>query len=243
MTKPDTVKVCRHCGFRGSENYCARCSEPYTTKRITLHRLLHEAFHLVTHLDKGFLYTIKSLVISPGHTQRKYLEGERSKHQKPISMFFVCATIAAICRYWAFLALLKYYDVGSMSEANFSHAYMVIFQIALVPFTTLITYLLFRETRYNYAEIGVLTLYTFSVLFVVAVFTVLLKFIWPSLDTAYLEFPIFVVFNTITFLNFFNNLPHWQVVVKSLVVVVIAFVTIQKFEDLIMDLISKTTSH
>jgi hypothetical protein len=197
MTELNTVQVCKLCGFQGSEKYCSRCGEPYTVKRITLPGLLHDAFHILTHLDKGFVYTMKTLIISPGFMQRNYIEGQRRKHQKPISMFFVCATIAAVCRYWVFSVLIKYYHVGSMAEANFSHAYMVIFQIALLPLYALITYLLFYKERYNYAEIGVLTLYTISIIFLVATLTVLLKFIWPFMDTAYIEYPIFILYNTI----------------------------------------------
>ncbi len=64
--------------------------------------MLPEVFHFFTHLDKGFLYTLKSLLKHPGRMQHGYVEGDRSRHQKPFSMFFICLTIAALSRYWIF---------------------------------------------------------------------------------------------------------------------------------------------
>lgn len=170
--------------------------------------------------------------------QRAYIEGERSRHQKPFSTFFICATAAALGRYWIFNALLKYYHTGNISEANFFHEYMVLLHIALLPVYALIAYALFYKTKYNYAEIGILILYTTSFFFVVATFIALLKFIWPDLDTAYLELPVLLFYNGITFVNFFNDLPRWKVIIKSALVVTGIFVLVQLAEDLVVRMIT-----
>src|SRR3954465_173640 len=99
MIHDDFLRVCRRCGFSGSENYCARCGEPYKHKRISVSGLAHEVLHHFTHFEKGFGYTLKKLVTRPGYMQRAYIEGDRTRHQKPFSMFFICATISALSRY------------------------------------------------------------------------------------------------------------------------------------------------
>ncbi len=238
MTDVENIKACKSCGVEGLGNYCAQCGEPYKAKPITLHALLHDVFHFFTHLDKGFGYTLKQLIIAPGSMQRCYVEGERTKHQKPFSMFFICATVAALVRYWVFTALIKFYHAGNISEANYFHEYSVLLHIALLPLYAFITYLFFYKSKYNYAELGVLLLYTMSFLFICATFISLLKFIWPHLDTAHVELPVFIIYNAITFLNFFKNIPRWQVVLKSLVILAILFFIIQIAEDLVVKTIS-----
>lgn len=238
MTASNDTQVCKTCGIPGSGNYCSRCGQPLKTKRISLHSLFHDVFHLFTHLDKGFGYTLKKLIISPGSMQRAYVEGERSRHQKPFSMFFICATVAALARYWIFKALLKYYHTGNVSEANFFHEYMVLLHIAMLPLYVFITYLFFYKSKYNYAEIGVLLLYTTSVFFLAATIIAFLKFLWPHLDTAYIELPVIIIYNIFTFIHFFKKLPRWSVALKSIIVIVIIFFLIQLVEDISVKIIS-----
>jgi len=238
MTNTDRIQVCKSCGFSGVENYCSRCGQPYTIKRISISGLLHDAFHFFTHLEKGFGYTLKQLIIFPGHMQREYIEGKRNRHQKPFSMFFICATIAAISRYWIYEALLKYYNTGNVSEATFFHEYMIFLHVALMPVYITITYLFFLKSKFNYAEIGVLLLYTLSFFFLIATCISLLKFIWPHLDTAYIELPIFTFYNTITFINFFDSFRRWVVVLKSVIILISLFLLIQILEDFVIKIIS-----
>lgn len=201
--------------------------------------LLRDVFHFFTHLDKGFGYTVKRLIFAPGYMQREYIEGDRSRHQKPFSMFFICATIAALSRYWIFQFLIKYYHTGNISEANFFHEYMVIFNIILLPLHAFFIYLLFYKAGYNYAEIGVFVLYSISFFFLIASCISLLKFIWPELDTAYIELPVLLIYNTITFINFFHKQPPWMAAIKSIIVILGIFFLIQKLEDFIIKLISQ----
>ena len=232
------IQVCKSCGFSGVENYCSRCGEPFKTKRISFSGLLHDVFHFFTHLDKGFIYTLKKLIVAPGYMQRTFIEGERNNHQKPFSMFFICATVAALSRYWIFKALFKYYNAGNISEANFFHEYMVILHIAMLPLYAFISYLFFYRSKYNYAEIGVLILYTMSMFFLAATIIALLKFIWPDLDTAYIELPILIFYNVITFINFFNKLPRWSVILRSIIIILILFFIVQIVEDFAVQSIS-----
>jgi len=234
----DDTQECKSCGSSGTGNYCSRCGQSYKIKRITLSALIHDIFHFFTHLEKGFGYTLKQLIVTPGKMQRAYIEGERTRHQKPFSMFFICATVTAVSRYWIYETLLKYYNEGSISEANFFHQYMVILYIFLFPVITLITYLLFYKSQYNYAETGVLLLYIFSFFFLTATLIALLRFIWPQLDTAYIELPVFVFYNAITFVNFYNKSPRWLVAIKSIVSFVILFLIVQYAEDLFIKMIS-----
>jgi hypothetical protein len=238
MKNPSVINKCKSCGFSGNGTYCSRCGQSFNTKRITIIELVRELYRFFLHIDKGFFFTLKQLVIAPGHMQRSYIEGRRSVHQKPFSMFLICATISAVSRYWIFNAINHYYHSDIIIEVKFFHEYMVIMFILLVPVYILFTYLLFYKSGYNYAEIGVLILYVASVFFLLAVLIALLKLIYPHLDTVYIEFPIYIIYITITFLNFFNTTPRWQVAIKSLVIITVIIIIDQVVEDIFIKAIS-----
>ncbi|MES2828104.1 MAG: DUF3667 domain-containing protein [Bacteroidota bacterium] len=234
MDKLDKPKHCVSCGSAGLGNFCSECGVSYTVKRITLHSLIHEGFHLFTHLDKGFGYTLKRLLLQPGAMQRDYIDGDRARNQKPFSMFFLCATLTALFRYWTFNLIVHLYGIDNSIEANFLHKYMVFMQMALLPVYTLLCYLIFRKSRFNFAEVGVMLLYTTSFFFLSSIFISALKLIWPNLDTAYVEAPILLVYNAITFVNFYRDVSKWKVIVKSLIIFTLIFMLIQTVEDLLI---------
>ena len=238
MSDAEPTNTCKSCGFSGAGDYCSHCGQPYKIKRITFSSLLHDVLHLFTHLDKGFLFTLKQLIVAPGHMQRKYLEGGRVRYQKPFSMFFICVTLVAVSRYWILKSLYNNYSAADIPELNFVHEYMVVLYISLMPVYTLIAWLLYYRSGYNYAEMGVLQLYTISFLFLISGLIFLLKFIWPYLDTAYVEFPVFAVYLTITQMNFFKRFSRREVLLKSLIAITIVFFLNQIAENFVVRLIS-----
>jgi hypothetical protein len=231
------LEICKSCGHSGAGNFCAECGQTYKTKRITLSGLLHDVFHFFTHLEKGFGYTLKRLIIAPGTMQREYVEGVRSRYQKPFSMFFICASINALARYWIFESLFKLYHWGNTAEANFFHQYMVLLYTIIMPVIVLITWLFFFNSKYNYAETGVLQLYIFSFIFLMVAIIALLKFIWHDLDTAYVELPAILVYCSVTCINFYRNSNKWITVVKSVVLLMLIFYLAQKAEDIWISLV------
>lgn len=234
MAEKHTIKKCKSCGFYGTGNYCRHCGHPLKIKRITITGILQDAFHLFTHFEKGFGYTLKQLIIAPGHMQRFYIEGDRGRHQKPFSMFFICATFSALCRYWLLSILVNENQESNAAELAFFREYMVFLYIALIPIYMLILYLFFYRSGYNFAEMGVLLLYTLSLFFLAAPFILLLKFIWLHLDTVYIEFPFFSAYFIITHINFFNKISRGKVIMLSLLLMLIAFIINQLAESLVI---------
>ena len=232
------IHECKSCGFSGTGNYCSRCGQSYKTKRISIKELLRELFHFFTHIEKGFFYTLKQLIVSPGSMQLTYIEGKRIIHQKPFSMFLLCATITALFRYWIFYTVTKYYHADIISEAKYFHEYLVITYITLIPIYILITYLLFYKSGYNYAEVGVMMLYAISICFLIAGFISLIKFIYPHIDTAYVEFPVFTFYFLVTLLNFFKSIPLWKVAIKGLITMSSIYFIEQIVEDFVIRFIS-----
>ena len=232
--KESSLQQCKSCAMLVATNYCGNCGESVVVKRISLHGLIHDAIHLFTHVEKGLLYTLKQLLINPGQMQRTYVEGARTKFQKPFSVFFICATFAGLGKYWIAKVLVYYQMVGEVSDADFHHKYMVLEQIAFLPISTLLTYVFFRKSKYNYAETGVMMLYTTGMFLVFSTFISALKFIWHELDGSYIEVPVLIIYNSFTFINFYQPQKKWVIVIKSIGIFLLMFLMIKTFEEFML---------
>ncbi|MBV9989479.1 MAG: DUF3667 domain-containing protein [Chitinophagaceae bacterium] len=232
-----TIQHCKNCGTDGSGNYCSHCGQSYKTSRISLPVLLHDVFHFFTHLEKGFGYTLKQLVVAPGTMQRRYLEGYRGRHQKPFSMFFICASIAALGRYLIFEALIKYYHLPDGGDAHFYHQYWVFLFIVLMPFIALMNWLLFYNEKYYYAEMLVLSLYNLSVLLIGVLLITALHLINPYWNTDYIDLGFALLYNIVTFYRFFSRSNHWVVIIKTIIATALFFQLVQVSEDLVKGLV------
>jgi len=201
MTKKES-HTCKACGHEGAGKYCSQCGQPYELKKISLKSFFLEIIQSFTNVEKGFWYTFKQLVLRPGHMQWEYIHKNRTSYQKPFSFMLICATAAALVRFWIFDVTSSVDVDSSMSEAFFFREYWTFTHLALMPLYILITYLVFKTSGYNYAEIGVMVIYLFSILFVVSALITFLRFIWPEVDSVWFELPIMFALVILTCLNF-----------------------------------------
>ena len=238
-TSTNHIQTCKSCGNEGAGKYCNICGQLYETKRISVKSLLHDVFHFFTHFEKGFGYTLKQLTVSPGTMEREYIEGKRSRHQKPFSMFFICISINALVRYMVLETLIRFYHREDfVAEANYFHQYQVFVIPVAIPMVAGFTWLLFRKEKYNYAEITLSQLYSFSFILILVSLIAFLKLIWPDLDTSFIELPIIIAYTALTYINFFNTSNRWVTAIKGIIVILLLFFLVQKAEDIAIAIIN-----
>jgi len=127
--------------------------------------LVHELIHFFTHIEKGFLFTTKQLVLSPGKTVFEFIEGKRKKYFSPVSYFLVWITIYALLLYWfqkvfgenRVIDYQQYFGDKASTEYAITHLALVL--TIVIPFQGLYLYLLFTKVRYNYFETIVIAIY------------------------------------------------------------------------------------
>src|SRR5215212_975070 len=127
--------ICQNCGAEGDQMYCSSCGETLRAERISMHSLLDEVAHTFWHFEKGFLYTLKELLIHPGTTQRKYLSGIRLRYQKPFPLFAISVTFCAFALYFINRNALN------QSDQFFYNLFFFMVQAAMLPFFAFITYI------------------------------------------------------------------------------------------------------
>lgn len=132
----------------------------------------------VLNLEQGMGYTIKQLLVAPGATIQEYLFEDRNRLTRPFQLIVLLVAIAT------FLTLLVLPEMDELIEElhktegwdNFSPAvqesmewftknmkqYFNVFFLAGIPFISIATFLIFRKSKYYYAEHLIINTYLSS---------------------------------------------------------------------------------
>jgi len=109
--------ICKNCGHTFTGNYCSNCGEKiYHAHDKSLHHILHEAVHFITHFDGAFFKTIKSVFIHPGLVSFEYVTGIRKKYFKPVSLYLLCVVIYLLFPFFRGLNMEFYSYTNKNSE-------------------------------------------------------------------------------------------------------------------------------
>ena len=83
---------------RVSSSSCANCDAPLTGAQCGQHAhqstrslsvVLHDGWHLMTHIDGRFWSTIRTLLWKPGQLTVDYLADRRARYESPLRLYFV----------------------------------------------------------------------------------------------------------------------------------------------------------
>lgn len=166
----ETTTTCKNCGNHFIGRYCNACGQRADTHRINWHYIWHEIPHSVWHVDHGILFTLKELIVRPGHTIREFLEGKRVKHYRPLALVLLLGAVLTFLLHSLKVNMMEETgktmgqltgDTSNGSEeakqfqtqANaFAEKYLNIIQILLLPVTSLFTWRFFKKKGLNYPE-------------------------------------------------------------------------------------------
>ncbi|GAB3893183.1 DUF3667 domain-containing protein [Spirosoma agri] len=90
---------CSNCQQEVTHKYCAHCGQPVALKRIDGHYIKHEIEH-VLHFERGLLYTVRELLVSPGDNVRHYISENRSRLVKPIIFIIITSLLYTIINHF-----------------------------------------------------------------------------------------------------------------------------------------------
>ncbi len=160
---------CINCNTKYEGKFCNHCGQKSSVKRINYLYILTELSNNILQLDKGFFYTVKELVLRPGHSIRDFLAGKRVQHFKPLGFLLICSTIYVLTAY--LLDRNTYYfdfatgfvegggDINDKSIIEWVSKYQVYFPLIILPIFSLASYLAFIKFKYNYFEHLVINFY------------------------------------------------------------------------------------
>lgn len=148
--------ICKNCDHHFKGHFCPHCGQSAKVEAIGIKYFLHDIPHSVFHIDKGFAFTFKELLLRPGKTLREYLDGKRIKHFKPFAYVLLMATLYILITKGLHLATVyagsKMGIKFTFAEDHFYKKYLSVFLFLMVPFVSLTTWLVLIKEKYNYWE-------------------------------------------------------------------------------------------
>ena len=167
MNKDIDFEQCKKCGAELSDDFCSKCGNPKTLKKIDGGYILSEIVS-VLNFDKGIFYTIKELLVRPGENVQKFIHSDRNRLVKPIIFVIVCSLIYTIAQ-----QLLKFEDgyvnAGGFGESTISKIFEWIqtnygfANILMAIFIALWIKVFFRKYNYNFFEILILLCFVMGI--------------------------------------------------------------------------------
>lgn len=158
---------CKKCGAALSDDFCSKCGNPKTLKRINGSYILREIIS-VLNFDKGIFYTIKELLVRPGENVQKFIHNDRNRLVKPIIFVIVCSLIYTIAQ--QFLMFEDGYvsaggfgdsavtSIYEWTQKNYGYA-----NILMATFIAFWIKLFFKKYDYNYFEIIILLCFVMGI--------------------------------------------------------------------------------
>jgi len=149
-------------------------NEEDDVERFTFSHLGKQALQFFN-LEKGFLHTLKLLVINPGKHIRDYLITDRNRLVNPFKFYLVVGSIYVFL--YRYIIPEEHLENRVDSEVEqeiflFIVHYYHFFLLLVVFFIAFFSYLLFRkESGYNFIENLTFNLYVTGILFVIAIIT------------------------------------------------------------------------
>lgn len=202
--------VCRNCGKIYEGNFCNNCGQKTIRERITIPHLFNRLLDRFD-INRGILYTAKCLFVQPGKVIADYLNGKTKVYYNPISYLIVVASIYSIL-----IISFNIFDsnVESMNELmgvqeqqmefqqkvnDATKKFLSFISILMIPFYSLVSYLLFKKRKLFYAEHMIINSY----------------FLAQYLLILTILMPVFVIFPSYTNYLFFLGLFVFAVYYKS----------------------------
>jgi len=156
------MDTCKNCDESINGNFCSNCGRPAELRRIDKFYIWQEIVGFFR-ANKGFLYTIKGMIIAPGKTVRQFITEDRHRFVKPIAFVIITSLIYALISNFFHIGVR---DLGIYGD-DFTPTTVLIFQwmafdypgysaILQGFYMAFWIKLFFRKSGYNLFEIFIL---------------------------------------------------------------------------------------
>jgi hypothetical protein len=230
--------TCLNCGetIDVHHHFCPHCGQKTALHRLTLGEIGHDAVHYFTHADKGIFHLLKLLAKQPGQLARAYVSGQRKSYFSPLNFFLI---VAAVCLFMMgisqkipgkqeTLQRVNYSQSGNQAKqqeappdpktirryvnlGKFMGTYGNLIPITAIPLITVLIWLFYLGSRYNYAEHLVANMYigSFAVLIYALLFIIPMKILGlrnaPGLILTGIYFLFEIAYRSYAYYHFINK--------------------------------------
>ncbi len=158
---------CKNCTHKIHGNFCSHCGQAVKLKRIDGHFIVHEIEH-VLHFEKGFLFTMRELLLRPGASVKEYVTENRSRLVKPIIFIIVTSLIYTLIAHLFHVEKVAS-NIGTnissteLAISNWVHSHYGYANIIMGFFIACWLRIFFRKHDVNFFEILILLCFVMGV--------------------------------------------------------------------------------
>lgn len=196
---------CLNCGAPVMQNYCANCGQKSTTHRYSIkHFVAHDFIHGVWHVDKGILFTLKSLFTRPGHSVREYIQGKRVPYFSFVTLILLILTVSGLIAPYThgnMSDLMPQGGKGMMNDVEkFISHYPKLILIITIPIYSFFSLIWFSKAKLNFSEHLVLNSYRVIVEMIIGLLVSILTIFCQNTQIL-----LFLYFGVLSFLGIFYS--------------------------------------
>jgi hypothetical protein len=217
------------------QKFCPACGQDTPAHRIDWHFLGHEFEHTVLHMDRGIFYSLKQLMLRPGHLMRDYIQGRRAGQVKPLLLLTMMAAVVVVLSKYltghevmvagsvgqpvggdaTAIALQAQFVKASMAVTEWMSLHFAASTLLLLPFEAAAFRLAFlRVGRLNYPEwLVIATFLTVQTFVFWAVLVALHRWVPQTQLWALLLSMAYGIFSLV---QFFQGYPRWKSALRTL---------------------------
>lgn len=158
---------CKNCHTSFVGKFCNNCGQNANVGSLTMHDIVHETWHAMTHTDSGILKLLKDLLMRPKSVYLNYFSGQRKTYFSPVTFFLITAAILLILG----VKVFDYEDYRLKTFNEFGRYALMVTKfktLLLLPIEVLATWSLFHK-QYNLAKHIVFWLYLNGFLFAIKI--------------------------------------------------------------------------
>lgn len=212
---------CKNCGEALQGAYCSACGQKLINERITIRHIFSELFNIITNVDRGFLHTIKMLLLTPGDVIRNYLNGQTRNYYHPLRFLILTIAISVAINLslgvfdrqqseiQSLVQTPQNEEVAAMQQRINQEVkkYLNLIPMLMIPVLALFSYLFFRKKKYNYAENLVLHSFAQGEMAVIGTPMIIISGFLPALNTSLILVGVIIIslfYGTYVFRQFYQ---------------------------------------
>ncbi len=222
------MQNCKNCDTPLQGQYCYECGQKTITKRLSVRVILRNLVEIFTNVDRGFFYTAKEMLRRPERVIRDFIGGATVRYINPFRYLLLTVGLSTLINLSLGIYDMQAADINENINATMGldqdpellerqqqlqtemRKYANLIPLLIVPFISLMSLLLFKRLKYNYAEHLVMNAFFFGTLSFIGIPLLLLFAIFPQL-IAY-AMPVGMVFGVVYYTYATRRLFDFSVV-------------------------------
>ncbi len=213
----ESINKCLNCSNDLNHNFCEKCGQKSSTKRFSLKQIFGTDFLLgLFSLEKGFLYTLKSIFTRPGHFVREYIQGKRVTYFHFLTFLLIIVAVSIFIEGFSSIGFAELISTDDQSKkmmsaiADLAKENPRIVVLLQIPIYAFISFIWFLKAKQNFAEHIILNTYKASGELIIGIVFTIITLFYKNISVLWyiyniIIYGLIIIFVTVLYFQYFNK--------------------------------------